>query len=147
MSLNENPFPVKERNPKLPRYDLPRYGVDAEGYAYMEPLRTEDLPTPPPSNATRTHNRLMAALVCVVALASVTTATVVIIMTQRSEIAGIDFRTAQDDATREYFLKFDTGDASNASYDVTSPLYSAEFNESFTLSQTVAEPTQSVLAD
>ncbi|KAL3212513.1 hypothetical protein MRX96_007929 [Rhipicephalus microplus] len=141
----------------LCRYDLPRYGSTRKGtsaWNHSKPktclrncscvnpilLRAQ----PPPNNDARSHNRLMAALVCAVALASVTTASAAVVMTLRNEIFAIEFGTAKDDSTQEYFVKSDTGDPSNASYDVTSPIYSVEFNESFALSQTMTEPTDSV---
>lgn len=44
MSRADYEFPVKERNPDLGRYDIPRFSEDSAGNLVMEPLNTEDLP-------------------------------------------------------------------------------------------------------
>ncbi|KAL1457371.1 hypothetical protein MTO96_043482 [Rhipicephalus appendiculatus] len=105
MSRSDYPYP--ENDPNVFRYDLPRYTHGDEGQLLMEPLRTEDLPEPPP-RATTMDTRLVVTLVCVTLLASTTiTATTFILVrysamldsddeittTQRSRLATVLYGT------------------------------------------------------
>ncbi|XP_065284353.1 uncharacterized protein [Dermacentor albipictus] len=72
MSLNEYPFPVKERDPRKGRYDLPKYVRNSYGDYVMEMLRTEELPEPPPADTTGTRIRLILTLMMAVLLCAAT---------------------------------------------------------------------------
>ncbi|XP_065304358.1 uncharacterized protein [Dermacentor albipictus] len=67
MSVSKLPFPVKERNTKVQRYDIPRFTHDEQGYLVLDDLHTADLPQGPPEDAGHARKRFVA-VVCGVAL-------------------------------------------------------------------------------
>ncbi|XP_054927995.1 uncharacterized protein [Dermacentor andersoni] len=87
----------------------------------------------------------MAALVCVVALASVTAATATVILTRTDEFVDADASTGEKDTTIERpHIGFCTLDRSKTRSDGTSELSSTDFTESYAISQTVTEPSQTL---
>ncbi|KAH6926804.1 hypothetical protein HPB50_022338 [Hyalomma asiaticum] len=88
MSVSKFRFPLKERNPKLPRYNLPRFVRDEYGHLVMDALRTEDLPLGPPDDGKFARKRLLVAASGVVALSGVVAVLLCIIVTRPSAFFG-----------------------------------------------------------
>ncbi|XP_037576817.1 uncharacterized protein LOC119459047 [Dermacentor silvarum] len=96
MSLSEYPFPVKERDPREGRYDLPKYVVNSYGDYVMEMLLTEELPEPPPADTAAARIRFILSLAMAVLLCGVTGLGVAVILQNSGAFFDQTSRDADD---------------------------------------------------
>ncbi|XP_065298234.1 uncharacterized protein [Dermacentor albipictus] len=136
MSRSDDAFSPEYQQPGALRYDLPRYTMGEYGALVMEPLRTEDLPEPPPRSPGTWDTRLMLTLGGLMLLVFSTATAVIFIRMRSLAIADIadESSAAMREQTSIFYYK-----ATREPINATSDAPTLDSNTTFTATEALNE--------